>query len=93
MINSYQGFAALYDALTFDVDYENIAAFIQNRLQENGITSGLVLDLACGTGTLTLALSAYGYEMLGADFPIREQLSPFAAMRVPALRVIAAPLP
>ena len=67
MTNSYQGFAALYDALTFDVDYENIASFIQNRLQKNGITSGLVLDLACGTGTLTLALSTYGYEMLGAD--------------------------
>ena len=67
MINSYQGFAALYDALTFDVDYENIADFIYACLQKNGISKGLVLDLACGTGTLTLALSALGYEMLGAD--------------------------
>lgn len=67
MTNSYQGFAQLYDALTFDVDYENIASFIQEILQKHGIKSGLVLDLACGTGTLTLALAQRGYEMLGAD--------------------------
>ncbi len=67
MNSSYEGFAHLYDALTFDVDYENIADFIRSRLQENGLTAGLVLDLACGTGSLTLALAARGYEMLGAD--------------------------
>ncbi|MGN1059684.1 MAG: class I SAM-dependent DNA methyltransferase, partial [Clostridia bacterium] len=67
MNSSYQGFAHLYDALTFDVDYEKIADFIRSRLQENGLTAGLVLDLACGTGSLTLALAARGYEMLGAD--------------------------
>lgn len=67
MNSSYQGFAHLYDALTFDVDYEKIADFIRSRLQKNGLTNGLVLDLACGTGSLTLALAARGYEMLGAD--------------------------
>ncbi len=67
MTNSYQGFAQLYDALTFDVDYENIASFIHEILQKHGIKSGLVLDLACGTGTLTLALAQRGYEMLGVD--------------------------
>lgn len=67
MTNSYQGFAQLYDALTFDVDYENIASFIHSLLEKNGIKKGLVLDLACGTGTLTLALANKGYEMLGAD--------------------------
>ncbi|MBR5236718.1 MAG: class I SAM-dependent methyltransferase [Clostridia bacterium] len=66
-MSSYQDFAFLYDALTFDVDYEKIADFIQSRLRENGIHSGLVLDLACGTGTLALALTHRGYEMLGAD--------------------------
>ncbi len=67
MTNSYQGFAQLYDALTFDVDYENIAAFIHSIFQKHGLNEGLVLDLACGTGTLTLALASKGYEMLGAD--------------------------
>ncbi len=66
-MSSYQDFAFLYDALTFDVDYEKMADFIQWRMKENGLESGLVLDLACGTGTLTLALAHRGYEMLGAD--------------------------
>lgn len=66
-MSSYEGFAHLYDALTFDVDYNSIAEFISQRLQANGIAKGLVLDLACGTGTLTLALSQKGYDMLGAD--------------------------
>ncbi len=67
MTNSYQGFAQLYDALTFDVDYENIASFIHTILKKHDIHKGLVLDLACGTGTLTLELAKKGYEMLGAD--------------------------
>ncbi len=66
-MSSYEGFARLYDALTFDVNYENMAGFICQRLQANGIQHGLVLDLACGTGTLALALAQKGYEMLGAD--------------------------
>ncbi len=66
-MSSYQDFAALYDVLTFDVDYPAMASFIHQKLESHGIKNGLVLDLACGTGTLTLALSKLGYEMLGAD--------------------------
>lgn len=66
-MNSYMGFARLYDALTFDVEYESIADFITQRLEANGLSKGMVLDLACGTGSLTLALSRRGFEMLAAD--------------------------
>ena len=66
-MSSYQDFASLYDTLTFDVDYEKITDFIASRLKSHGIKDGLVLDLACGTGTLTLALSKRGYDMTGAD--------------------------
>ncbi|MBE7035480.1 MAG: class I SAM-dependent methyltransferase [Ruminococcaceae bacterium] len=66
-MSSYQDFAGLYDALTFDVDYPKIADFICSRLQAKGITDGLVLDLACGTGTLTVALQNRGYDMTGVD--------------------------
>ncbi len=66
-MSSYQDFASLYDTLTFDVDYEKIADFIASHLSAQGIKNGLVLDLACGTGTLTLALAKRGYDMTGAD--------------------------
>lgn len=66
-MSSYQGFASLYDALTFDVDYAAMADFVTKHLRRHAISDGLILDLACGTGTLTLELAARGYEMLGAD--------------------------
>ena len=66
-MSSYQDFASLYDALTFDVRYDSMADFIVAQLKQHAIKDGLVLDLACGTGTLTLALAARGYDMLGAD--------------------------
>ncbi|MBE7022683.1 MAG: class I SAM-dependent methyltransferase [Ruminococcaceae bacterium] len=67
MKSSYGGFASLYDALTYDVDYEKMADCIEWLFQKNALTPELVLDLACGTGSLTLALSGRGYDMLGAD--------------------------
>lgn len=67
MKDSYRGFAPLYDALTFDVDYDAIADFVQSRLRAHGISEGLVLDLACGTGTLTRKLAGMGYDMIGID--------------------------
>ena len=59
-MSSYQDFASLYDALTFDVRYDSMADFIAAQLKQHAIKDGLVLDLACGTGTLTLALAARG---------------------------------
>jgi len=67
MIESYGGFASLYDALTFDVDYEKIADFMEWIFEKNQLKPELILDLACGTGTLTLNLAERGYDMLGAD--------------------------
>ncbi|MBR6729141.1 MAG: class I SAM-dependent methyltransferase [Clostridia bacterium] len=67
MTNSYQDFASLYDALTFDVSYEKIADFIEWLFKKNNLSPELVLDLACGTGTVTSLLARRGYDMLGAD--------------------------
>ena len=64
---SYEAFAAGYDALTQNVDYDACAAFLCAALRRNGIADGLVLDLACGTGTLTGKLAAAGYSLIGAD--------------------------
>lgn len=64
---SYEAFAAGYDALTQNVDYDACAAFLCAALKRYGIDDGLVLDLACGTGTVTAALAAAGYTLIGAD--------------------------
>lgn len=64
----YEAFAALYDCLTFDVDYVNMADFIELLFKRYACKRPeLVLDLACGTGSLTAELAGRGYDMTGAD--------------------------
>jgi len=64
---SYTFFADYYDALTDNVSYDNMADFICKIFQSYGKSGSSVLDVACGTGTLTLLLAERGYDMIGAD--------------------------
>lgn len=64
---SYTVFAEGYDALTQNVDYDACAAFLCGTLEHCGIADGLVLDLACGTGSVAVRLAKAGYEVIGVD--------------------------
>ena len=63
----YGDFAYYYDLLTENVDYESRCNYIHSLLAENGIGKGILLDLACGTGTVSMLLSEKGYDMIGVD--------------------------
>lgn len=65
---SYEFFARFYDSLTDNVEYEQRADYIINLLEEkHNHQMGLTLDLACGTGTLTLLLKEKGVDIFGVD--------------------------
>ena len=66
-MNSYQTLSAYYDRFTDDVGYTRWADFFERLFQREKIKPRLVLDLACGTGTMTRLLAQRGYEMIGVD--------------------------
>ena len=66
-MSAYEALAAVYDALTEDVDYERRGDYLEKLLKRSRIPVRTVLDLACGTGELTAILTERGYEMIGVD--------------------------
>lgn len=64
---SYGIFSSVYDILTENVEYEKIAHKICSLLHKNGVDGGLLLDLGCGTGTLSFLLEQNGYDVIGVD--------------------------
>ncbi|MFV0400513.1 MAG: class I SAM-dependent DNA methyltransferase [Oscillospiraceae bacterium] len=64
--SGYTAFARHYDDLTRNVDYPARAAYFDGLLRQEG-ERGLLLDLACGTGSLSLALAERGWDVIGAD--------------------------
>lgn len=66
-MTAYETLARRYDALTYDVAYEKRADFIEWLFQRSRIPVKQVLDLACGTGTMTWLLTGRGYEMIAVD--------------------------
>lgn len=66
----YTNFAAFYDALTQNVEYEKRAArlhFLIRKYLQTDTEGTLLTDLACGTGTMSEALARLGYDVIGVD--------------------------
>lgn len=67
-MKAYTSLAPVYDRLNADIDYGTWCDFIERQFSLYAKKHPeSVLDLACGTGTITLALARRGYDMTGVD--------------------------
>ena len=78
-MDAYKNLAASYDRLTNDVDYNATVEFYMEILRREGISPRTVVDLACGTGSVTEILARKGYRITGVD--MSEEMLTEAAMK------------
>lgn len=64
---SYEQFAYLYDELMKDVPYDKWANIIEQKAAKYNVTGKKLLDLACGTGELSVRLANSGFDVTGVD--------------------------
>ncbi len=66
-MGQYENFAFIYDELMQDVDYEEWVQYIEKIIEKEKVQVKNILELACGTGNLTIPLAKRGYDIVGVD--------------------------
>ena len=66
-MSSYDALAASYDGLMIDGSYRKRAEWLDRQLRKSAIPVHTVLDLACGTGTISCLLAQKGYQVTATD--------------------------
>lgn len=79
-MDAYRDFSAVYDELMDNVPYDQWSQRLHELIEKYGVSKpvrdaedalaserNLVLDLGCGTGTLTEMMYRKGYDMIGVD--------------------------
>lgn len=67
---SYDCFSEFYDRLTDNVEYEKRAEYFCGLLSMCGVNGGILLDLGCGTGSMSVKMAEKGYDVIGVDCSI-----------------------
>lgn len=66
-MSGYGAFSYFYDRLTQNVDYSAVADAVESYIERFGGRRGILLDLACGTGSLCEQLARRGFDVIGTD--------------------------
>lgn len=66
-MEAYTTFAEVYDDFMDNIPYDEWSEYICQLLEEHGINEGILLELGCGTGSITRRLDSRGFDMIGID--------------------------
>ena len=66
-MSGYGNFAHYYDILTGNISYNDRAAYFDMLIKKHGGKKDLLLDLACGTGSLSEEMCRLGYDVIAVD--------------------------
>lgn len=66
-MDAYHALASSYDRLTNDVDYQAVVDFYFQILHQERVTPRTAVDLACGTGSVSLLLAKTGMQVTAVD--------------------------
>ena len=67
-MTSYTKFAQYYDILTSNIDYKQHSQYYDSLIKRFRGKKGILLDLACGTGSLSEEMAKLGYDVIGVDY-------------------------
>lgn len=66
-MTGYQHFAQYYDILTGNISYPRRASYFDSLIRQFGGKKGILLDLGCGTGSLSEEMARLDYDVIGID--------------------------
>lgn len=67
-MSGYSAFARYYDKLTANIDYKRRGEYFHSIIQRFRTSKGsILLDLACGTGSISEVMAELGYDVIGVD--------------------------
>ena len=66
-MSGYADFSRFYDRLQANVPYGDIARLFDGFIKEYSAENEVVVDIACGTGSLCFELEKLGYDVIGTD--------------------------
>jgi len=85
----YRHFSQVYNVFMDDTPYERWTGCIDEIFKSYGVpTGGLVLDLACGTGTMAFLMAQKGYELIGVDMSADMLSEAYVQMQEKGLHIL-----